>query len=558
MQVFTDCGRSISLSAADFVAHGGQGAVYARNGVAYKVYHRPCEMVSPTKLTHLATLSSPDVLGPTGSLHDIDGVTVGYTMAFVPRTYPLCRLYPRAFRARHGLTVETCVRLVYAMAETLEGLHQQGCLVVDLNPFNVLVDPSFDRAYFIDVDSYQVPGHAATALMETVRDRHAPPGLFTVGTDWFSFAVTTFQVFTGVHPYRGKHPHLTTLDDRMQAEVSVFDPSVVLPPAATPVTAIPEALRTWYRDVFQNRLRTPPPPSPGRFDTITPRRIRDGLAVNVEVTDRFPSPVRRAVTVDGRTVVVTGDGVYYRGKRVGRAPDGPAFIGFSAVRGRPVVGALERAGLWLWNAHDQETLAFGMALDALCEADGRLYGRSGRNLVELRLAEAGPTMVVTPKVVAHVAEHATRLYPGVAIQCLLGATYGTVLGRHGCHTIRLAELDDCDVLDARCIAGVLMVVARRDNRLSRFVFRIDLTTGRYDHFQGELTAPEALDFAVLETGVCVARRGDGTLDLFPRQMGGQRVKSLTDEALDGDLRLITRGSRLGFVRGAEVGTLRMR
>ena len=558
MRVFTDDGGTLTLGPADFVALGAQGSVYARDGVAYKIYHDAADMVPEDKLMRLAALGDPEVLGPTGLLRDDGGQAVGYTMVFEPRTYPLCRLYPRAFRARHGLTVEACTHLVYAMAATLERLHVQGCLVVDLNPFNILVDAGFDRAYFIDADSYQVPGHAATALMETVRDPHAPPGLFSVGTDWFAFAVTTFQLFTGVHPYRGKHPTLTTLDARMQADVSVFDPAVVQPPAASPVSEIPARLRRWYREVFEARVRTPPPLDPGRADIIVPHQIGAGATVQIKVTDRFQSPVRTVASRDGRTVVVTEDGVYLDGKRVGRAPRGAAFVGFSDRRGVPVIAALEPTGLWLWDAHHQETLAFGLAIDALCEAEGRLYGRAGRNLVELRLVEAGPALVVAPQVVAHVAEHATRLYEGVAIQSLLGATHATVLGARGCHTLHLPELDGAHILDARYDTGVLMVLTRTRADCARWVFRFDPATGRYDARETSMADPEALDFVVLDTGVCVALRGDGGLELFARRVGAQTAKRLTDDALDGDLRLVARGAALGFVRGREVGTLRMR
>jgi len=558
MRVFTEQGQSVNLGPGDFVAQGAQGSVYARDGVAYKIYHDPSDVIPVGKIAALAALDSPEVLSPTGVLRDAHGVPVGYTMVFVPHTYPLCRLFSRAFRARHGLDVQRLTHLLYTMAETLERVHAAGALVVDLNALNVLVDASFQRAYFIDADSYQLPGFPATALMDTVRDRHQPSGHFSVATDWFAFAVVTFQLFTGVHPYRGKHPVLRSLDDRMLADISVFDPDVVLPPAAGTVQCIPARLRRWYRGVFGARLRTPPPPDPGRVDAILPRLLGDGVSVQVKVTDRFRSPVRTVATGHGRAVVVTTDGIYVDGKRAGRGPRGAAFIGFSPRHGAPVVGALEPDGLWLWDAHHQRTLAFGLAIDALCEAGGCLYGLSGRNLVELKLVEAGPILVVAPQVVAHVAAHATRLYDGVALQALLGATHATLLGPRGCLTLHLPELDGARVVDARCEGGVLMVLSRRGDAFSRTVFRVDVRSGRYDVQAASVPGPEALDFAVLDTGVCVHLDGAGRLQLFARRVGESAEKTLVDETIDGDLRLVARGAALGFMRGCEVGTLRMR
>jgi len=286
--------------------------------------------------------------------------------------------------------------------------------------------------------------------------------------------------------------------------------------------------------------------------------IRDGATVQIKVTDRFRTAVRAVSTHAGRTLVVTDDGTYLDGKRIGRAPRGAAFVGFSKGRGLPVVGALEANGLWLWDAHNQQTLAFGLSVDALCESEGRLYGRSGKNLVELRLVEVGQNLVAAPQVVAHVAQHATRLYEGVAIQGLLGATHATLLGARGSHTLHLPELDPARVIDARYQSGVLMVLTRTQAQWARWVFRFDLATGRYDARQTRLSGPESLDFVVLATGVCVALGGDGGLELFVGRVGAQGSKHLTEEALDDDLRLVSRGGQLGFVRGGEVGTLRMR
>ena len=58
--------------------------------------------------------------------------------------------------------------------------------------------------------------------MDSVRDRHAAG--WNEGTDWFSFALVSFQMFVGIHPYKGKHPALKTLDERMAQNVSVLHP----------------------------------------------------------------------------------------------------------------------------------------------------------------------------------------------------------------------------------------------------------------------------------------------------------------------------------------------
>ena len=77
---------------------------------------------------------------------------------------------------------------------------------------NFLIDRDMQHVLFIDVDSYQTAGFPATAIMDSIRDRHS--STYSAGTDWFSFAILAFQMFVGVHPYRGKHATLAVSGER--------------------------------------------------------------------------------------------------------------------------------------------------------------------------------------------------------------------------------------------------------------------------------------------------------------------------------------------------------
>src|SRR5947199_212129 len=82
---------------------------------------------------------------------------------------------------------------------------------------------------------------------------------FSPETDWFSFAIISFQMFIGIHPYRGLHPSLPDLDARMSANVSVLNPRVSIPKLCYPFSVIPQAYRDWYRAIFEDGKRVPPP-----------------------------------------------------------------------------------------------------------------------------------------------------------------------------------------------------------------------------------------------------------------------------------------------------------
>jgi DNA-binding helix-hairpin-helix protein with protein kinase domain len=142
-------------------------------------------------------------------------------MRYVDRTYALCQVFPGSFRTRHGFSTDAALRLVRRLQEGVRTVHSHGILIVDLNEMNFLVSDSFGEIYFIDVDSYQTPSFPATALMESVRDRHAKR--FSTSTDWFSFAIVSFQMFVGIHPFKGTYAPLQGViekDKKLDARMS--------------------------------------------------------------------------------------------------------------------------------------------------------------------------------------------------------------------------------------------------------------------------------------------------------------------------------------------------
>ena len=254
-------GRKVRLTQAEFKAQGGEGAVYVSGDTAYKVYADPAKMIPVAKINELSRLDLPSIVRPQDVLLDAGRTPIGYTMQSVPKSVVLCSVFPPAFRQRMGLTQDKMLHLVKTLQEGIAYVHAQGILIVDLNEMNFLIDPAFKQVYFIDVDSYQTPHFPATALMDSVRDRHAAG--WNAGTDWFSFAVVAFQMLMGIHPYKGKHPTVKTLDERMEQNLSVFHPDVSMPSVCPPLSVIPAAYQNWLRAVLEGGERTAPPSSTG-------------------------------------------------------------------------------------------------------------------------------------------------------------------------------------------------------------------------------------------------------------------------------------------------------
>jgi hypothetical protein len=115
-----------------------------------------------------------------------------------------------------------------------------------------------------------------------------------------------------------------------------------------------------------------------------------------------------------------------------------------------------------------------VATEAVSSVDGRGYALQGGGLFEGVLVETPARVLVSLKRVANVHPRATQLFDGVAMQCLLGAWYASVLPRPGvCYQARVAELDGHAVVGASYGGRELTVTAERRGLYDRFVFRFD-------------------------------------------------------------------------------------
>ena len=560
MKVWIQGQRAVTLTKRHYLAQGGQGTIYTQRGVAYKIYHNPADVLSPGKLNELSRIVEPSVIKPLDYLHNKSGVPVGYSMRHVKNCVTLCQIVPRAFRERVGLEHNQIATLVQELRRGLAEIHRSRVVVVDLNEFNVLVSSAFDRVYFIDVDSYQTPSFRARAIMDSVRDRHAPDGEFSQQTDWFSFAIVTFQMFVGIHPFKGKHPSIVGLDSRMKANVSVFDSQVRVPKVAYPLEVIPHRLRAWYEAVFQRGERTPPPSEHGVAVSV-PSREEQSLAsraVRVCTLLECDERVRNVWAHNGSLVAATDRALWIDGRRVA-CPQGVRAVGFCARSNRPVAVL---AANTFFDVVAGVLIAGSLGDGEVVTADGRIYCHVDDRVNELVLREAGDSIVVSLRLAANVLPHATRLYAGVAMQTMLGATVATLFPDAG-HTYqcRLPELDDYTVVEAGYGRGVLMVVGRPRGKMrgdyDRFVFRFDDTFQRYDVRCVSGVPFLGLNFAVLDSDICVAMAEDESLELFYRY-GPTGTKTVRDSSLGGDMILRAHAERLIAIRGRRVYQLSIR
>lgn len=64
MKVIVQNQGEVSLTQKDFLTQGGQGNIYVKNMLVYKIYHDKHKMIPVSKLRELSELSSQNIIKP--------------------------------------------------------------------------------------------------------------------------------------------------------------------------------------------------------------------------------------------------------------------------------------------------------------------------------------------------------------------------------------------------------------------------------------------------------------------------------------------------------------
>jgi serine/threonine protein kinase len=565
-RLFVQGKGTIRLDHADFKAHGGEGAIFVKGSTAYKIYTDPQKTISPAKIQELSVLTESNIIRPLDLLLDSKSQPIGYSMRYVGKSFALCQLFPRAFRQRNNLTPELTLQLVRKLRDGVKHVHSKGILIVDLNELNFLVAEDFSDVYFIDVDSYQTPSFPATVLMESVRDRQAQT--FTTGSDWFSFAVVSFQMFVGIHPFKGTYAPLqnlsdkvTKLDERMRANISVLHPGVSVPPSCLPFSVIPPDYLDWYQAVFETGQRIPPPDSlilkPGGSLAPSPLGIRSNFGTSIfEVAElrEFDSEI---ISHD-RLITVTKKSIYFGGRQYAK-PVSDVRVAITPRQQHLVVAFMDGLKPHFYDLTANMELGPAIEGEAIMLNDGRLYVKQNESILAIEFLELARQTLLTVRVVANVMMKSTLLFDGLAIQNLLGASYAAIpTALDVCHQVRLAELDSYQVIDARLLRNVLVVVATKSGIYDKLIFRFADDFNSYDVRVVANTSAIDIDFTVLDSGIVLNMTDEGDVEVFSRDQNSAQIKVINDPAIRGDLTLFHVGSQALIARENKLYKIRMR
>jgi len=558
----------VVLGNDDFEAKGGEGSIYHKGNLAYKIFLSADKMIPEAKIGELSILKNSNIIKPLDILLDNNNTKIGFTTAWVDGI-PLCKMFVNGYRQRENITDNHIIQLVDNMQSTIHHIHSKKCIMVDGNEMNYIVGNDFVTPYFIDVNSWQTPSFPATAIMPSIKDYKSPPNKFNTFTDWYSFAIIACWLFVGVHPFRGKYPDIMDKDivertrKRAEANISIFHKDVRLAPNAR-INSIPAHYKDWFLNLFQNDQRIPPPSTPGIIINV-PIVVQEISGTNnfiIDLVDSYNEEIIWYTKMEGIKTVKTIKNIHSNNKTMVSDSSSLSIV-YSDKTQKPLLLKVIKDGyLSMYSPNCNVTGMSPPKATDIMVIDNAAYYRFGTKLVELKIHDHDNNIVVSPKQNWNIMRN-SKIYSGVIIQNMLGSIHITMPvpnpnGNSACHTKAIPELDYFKILDGKYSKGVFAVSGQYGNDYKILVFRFDSSHNKYDIREVICDGPEEINFVVLDNGVVILIPKEGTMEIFGKKPFVSDVKSISDPIITTDMKLTKDGTSVLFSKGKKLYSIKMK
>lgn len=554
----------------DHLGTGGQGSVYSVGADrAIKIFHDPDVMTKggmAGRVTALSLLTHPSIVGPRGLVHDHMGDPIGLFMPNLQGGEPFPSVATNTFRQQTGFGDVQVNRLVESMFDVGRYAHSNGALMVDPNMLSwlMLMVAGNPESRIIDVDSWSIGNYPPVAIMESIQDFHTQG--FSELTDWFSVGVVAFELYAGIHPYRGRLSgyERDEVIRRMRDNASIFAPGVSLNKNVRDFSRIPGPLRDWFFATFQEGNRSVPP-SPYATGV---GRIAGAVVVRTIVTDQGALMYEKLYQHSDRAVRVFPCGVVLTEGSQLYDLESSKIIGSASSRDCEVI---KKNGYW-WilennegrvtcsavsiSSLEQEDTRLALNGHALLQANNRLFVHTNQGLVEIQVRDLG-----VPRATAGqrwgVMQGSTKMFDGVGIMDMMGSTILILPhGDQAVEQIRVPELDGLRPIAAK--AGhrfVAILTVDPQGQYKKIELSFDDRYGGYRFWEGLADSSE-LNMAFLPRGVAAIIVEDGVLNIFVPSNGN--LNKVQDRDITTDMTLGNWGNTVVYIRRGEVWSMSLR
>jgi len=514
MDVILEGKGRVTLKQSDHIATGGEGAIYKSGNLVVKIYHDINKVAwndIQGKIDFFRQHQNHYVVSPLGNVADTKGKVIGFYMPLAEGE-PLVRYFTNDYRKQIGFNDD--VSVVSKIRDIVEYAHNSGAIMLDANELGYMVKGIEPKV--LDVDSWilnnKIP--PTVAVMPSIRDWHTNG--FNQASDWFAWAVVTFQLFTGIHPYKGRLDgyKLGELEKRMKDNASVFSQGIRLNRSVRDFGNIPNPLLDWYSKTFSSKDRTVPP-SPtdkGISTTGYARTLYSSITPTGSVVLEKLLDISGVIKIFPCGVVLFKDGslIELKTKRVITKCSTNCTI-VKTVNG----WLLYDDKFYYLTINSRIELKLLLKVSRVVSYENRMFLVNGGRLTEIILTDLGNRQLLGLGQSWNVMEYSTKWFDGLGIQDVLGSTYLTLpFGDKSCASFRVPELDGIVPIDA--IAGHRFVTILGMNRNGEYVKAELYLSEDYTNYKywGTITDNPELNITILPKGVCAMIVKDGELTIF--------------------------------------------
>lgn len=558
MKIFVN-GKQVNLTQKNYVTKGGEGSIYKRGKVAYKIYEDLRKMIPLAKIGELNTLDHPSIVRPQTPIYNEQKHLIGFTMDWLDGNITaLCKLFTNSYRNNNSITNDSTTELVENIKKTIYFIHQHKCLIVDGNELNYMVNDDFVTPYFIDVNAWQTPSYAPTAIMASIRDWSVDD--FSEMTDWFSFAIIAFQLFVGIHPFKGKHKGYKKNDfrGRIIDGVSVFNTEVSLPPSVRDFNLIPAGYKEWFFQLFEHSNRKPPPNLPGEIGQV------QVLVHLIQSTDNFE--IREIASF-------IDDILYHNSQYKITKTKTKMYIGktdYNFTNGEVLFTPLEQIPILLkivdskiqFKAINYNDPVIDLTASDKMIVNNILYLRNKEKLMEMDFKVMGGKIHPLIKRTWNIEAHSAKLFSNVIYQSALGAAVLSIpLSTHtksAFITKQIPELNEYQIIDAKYENRVCILTGHKNNIYTRIIIIFDENHNKYRCRYINDIDYGAINSTTLDNGVCVMITDDDAIEIFLNNINKPDIKRIEDPVINSTMHLFKDGTTLKFFRDDKIYQMKMK
>ncbi len=562
MEIFNlNTNRKIILTDKEFLGSGGEGSIYLKNNLIYKIYHSIDLMTSIGKIRELSSLVVPNAILPVDIIANRKKDPIGFSMHYIKSNVALCKLFSNDFLLQNSISPDNIKELVSKIRLAILDVHGCGCLLIDGNEMNYLLNDKFNFPYFIDTNGWQTPSYPAdyikTPVMPTVRDWQY--NVFSELSDWFSFGIVACQLFVGIHPFKGSHPSFKKKDlkGRMLNNVSIFNKDTSIPNAARDFRLIPSAYREWFVRMFEKGERIPPPDETGTIiqiqkvlkklvnDKIIWEKVRD-FQDDVFVYFSF---LNNDVCVTEKEIIINNKSLLRRDKEEVLFCEGETVF-IKLKEGKISV-------IYRGKEYDSSVLA-----EAFFILDNNLFIKNFDKFNYIKIHILNNRVILSVETSWSILPYSTKVYGNFLYSDILGRSYLYIPykkgGKINCSIVNISELQGKNIIAGKNKNGVVCLKVEEKGRYDLLLIRFDESYKKYDIRKFDDIGNMDIIFSVLDKGVVAIITEDEILELLGKDPYTSNVISIRDKNLTVDVRLHTNGDNFFVSRGREVYKIRMK